>query len=365
MQLTELISTKKLLGISREIEDIRAIPTDLLGLKRTAIRNAEDGDVMARVSGRTMAADIVADDAKATIKSKPAVRLTEAHIPNIKGGRALNQSEVGLLMRIVNQGGAPSDLDSVRGYIVDLVDDAIRGVQVRTNQIIVGMWIDSFSYDANGYKVSNLSWGMPSDLKVTPANLWTDATNGKPITDVMALIELGRTKYGRVYDRVTMSTTALNNMVATTQFQAQAQTFTSLAFPAGGFPVAMATRIELAGRILGVDVEIYDDTFDNENNDGTVTSTRFLPVNKVVLSSKADDNNPRVMDFANAFVTESIIGAIKPQNSGIVGGFDSPVRGPVPYAEVTMNPPQAEIWAVRRGFARKHVETATAVLTVA
>ena len=59
---------------------------------------------------------------------------------------------------------------------------------------------------------------------------------------------------------------------------------------------------------------------------GTVTTTRVLPQGKVLLSSKADDNNPMAMDFANAIVErvvqESIVG------QGILGGEQ---YGPIAY----------------------------------
>jgi hypothetical protein len=370
MQISELLAAQRLQGVSREIEDIRSIPTDLLGLQRTMSVPAEDGDVMMRISGRSFAADIIADDAKAVVKSRPPVRLTQTHIPNVKGGRAFSQSELNLLGRIEQNNAGLDDVLTMKGYIADAIDDAIRGVRIRCNQIIVGMWCDSLTYDANGVKLTGLSWGTPSDLKVTPGTLWTN-TAATPVTDVNSVVELALVKYGRRYNRLTLSTTALRNASLTTQFQALAQLMLPNNMASAGTAAYLAsanisTVRQVAANVWGLDVvETYDDTFDTEGNDGTVTTTRFLPVNKAVLSSTSDDNNRRVMDWANAIVTESIVASMVGKSSGVIGAIPPNSRGPVSYAEGTFNPPRIDLWAVSRGFARKHVETATACLTVA
>jgi hypothetical protein len=69
------------------------------------------------------------------------------------------------------------------------------------------------------------------------------------------------------------------------------------------------------------------------------------------------------MDWANAVVTESIVGSMVDMP---FGGFDGPQAGPVGYVtspNTDLNPPNLTLWGVARGFPRKHKLGANAVLT--
>jgi hypothetical protein len=120
----------------------------------------------------------------------------------------------------------------------------------------------------------------------------------------------------------------------------------------------------LAQSVLEVDeLELYDTRGKVQNEDGSITSQPLLPITKVVLSNTADDNDPLAWDFANSYVTESIVASLVPSESL---GFGGPVRGPVAYPTINedFNPPDVTYWGVQRGWPRKHDLTATAVLTV-
>lgn len=366
--LNSLLSVAVLRGVSQEIEDIRNRPEDLLGLKRVNLVPADDGDVFLRMGGRTIAADVIADGSAATIKSMPQTRLTQTHIPNIKGGRELKQGDLNVLARLQNNAGVfPAEVATIKGSIIRHVDDAIRGVQIRMNQMIWGMFSDNLSFDSKGFKATNVTWGVPSDLKVTPSTAWS-STSATPVTDVNSICETGRVKYGIIYDRMTLSTTALRNASKTTEFQSMAQ---AVLFPSGSATVivnsaSIGQLAEIASKLFGLIVEVYDDTFDEQATDGTITATRFLAVNRVVLSRSADDGNNNAFDFANAVVSEAIVSDLMGSNgNSVIGQMEPMSRGPVTYAEGSMNPPQIGIYGVARGFPRKHKETATAILIVA
>lgn len=362
--LSQFLNTTRIKDISDEIEDIRGIPTTLLGLQRVSVVPCEQDEIFMRVSGRTIAADILPDGAAAMLKSMPPVRLTLEHVPNIKGGRAMDQSDLTKLKRL-DQSGLPGDFASADMMLTRHVDDAIWGCKVTMNRMIWGMLQSSLTYSKAGTIVTITSWGTPSDLLVTPANLWTDATNGKPITDINTLVELGRVKYGVIYDRITLSTTALRNASKTAEFI----TLATNQLVVGGVGTFINSSdikdvASLMSKLCGLEVVIYDETYDDQDNAGTITTSRFLLVNKVVLDCKSSDNNPRVVDFGNAHVDEATVASIIGHKSPVIGDLPGDARGPVAYAEGEFNPPRVGIWAVVKGFVRLHKETARAVLTV-
>jgi hypothetical protein len=115
------------------------------------------------------------------------------------------------------------------------------------------------------------------------------------------------------------------------------------------------------GTILGLAVELDDRQYQTEALGGSVGTARYLPVNSVVLSSSGLDGDTSVWDFANGVVTESVVGSL---GSSVVGGFSAPATGPVGYVTTPtdLNPPNVTLWAVQRGFPRRHAVAATAVL---
>jgi hypothetical protein len=251
--------------------------------------------------------------------------------------------------------------------IMRTVDALLLGVQQRMEALIVAMHIDALDYDRMGIKITNGTWGMPSDLKVTPATPWTTAGSATPVDDLQTVKMIAQVRYGQIFDRVTMSTAAFRLMIATTEFQNKARltlapnvSYTNLSL------ANLSFQQQIAESVLGMRIELYDARYWTQNGDGTQSSAAFLPINKVVLSNSADDNNAAVMDFANAVTTESIVGSFNDGNTAMLGGFNGPEFGPIAYATKPpdLNPPQMTMWGVARGFPRKHILQSTAVLTI-
>lgn len=364
MALSDFLGANVIKGVFDELEDIRQLPQDLLFTgKRVPVVDATDQEIMARIKGYVIAADLIADDARAVVRSAPPVRLTQSKLPNLKLGRHMSQEMLSLLDRLEQGGGLPGDLRTIRSYIANTFMRIREGVYARMESLVVAMLTDALTYSRLDIQLSGVTWGMPSDLKVTTGTSWATAGSATPIADMAAIITLGREKYGVTYDRVTMSTTTFGQMVATTEFQAKSAGYWRFTFPASGFPSPndRKTLAMIAGGILGdVTVELYDAQMALEANDGTISYVRYLPVDNVLFTSSALDNSG-VMDFANATVIESIVADAV---SGVVGGFNGPTRGPVGYTSADHNPPTLTLWGVARGFPRKHRESASAVLDV-
>jgi hypothetical protein len=360
---SNLLSTVRINQVMAAIQDVRELPNELVWLRRTPAIDAVDGEIMARFVGRVQIADLVADDSQAVTYTSGKMTFETTTVPNIKHGQQLTQTQINELVALQTQG---ADVGLYANYEQNIIDGLLLGIRQRQEALILAMLCDSFSYDRLGIKMSGVTWGMPADLKVTPSVAWTDATNGTPVTDILTLKRLAQVRYGIMFDRLSMSLAAFLYMIATTEFQNRARTFLA---PNVSY-VNIATQNTdymklLAQSVLGVaEIELYDSRFWSQDSTGALTSAPYLPINKVIFSARANDNNPRVWDWASGIVTETLVGSL--MRSSMVGRFPAAQRGPVAYATVAedLNPPNITYWGVTRGFPRKHLLQMNAVLTV-
>lgn len=357
------IQALRLTAIIQQLVDVRTLPGELRFLNRTPIVEASDDEILARYTGYVQIADLVSDDAQAVTYSAGKFQFESTTIPNIKHGINLTQQQINQLGAIA---GLPAGVDRVGvfDWLNRNTDSLLLGIRQRMNALICAMQIDGLDYDRLGIKLTNVSWGMPSDLKITVATPWTDAANATPVNDCLGFKLYARTRYGKEYNRLTMSTTAFQYMIATTEFQNKARTFLA---PNVSFVNLSLSNIEqqqaLAQNVLGMTIEFEDARYWSQGPDGKRTSHRYQPINKVIFSNSGDDNRADVMDFGNAITTESIVSGIV---GGMVGNLGGAQRGPVSYvtAPENLNPPTLTQWAVARGFPRKLQLEATAVMTV-
>lgn len=148
--------------------------------------NADDDEIVGRFTGKVHAADIIADDQEAVVQESGKVELVTNAIPNLKIGQRIGQAKLNMMERLKSGGGRAAEEDAMLDWENTLAENLIYGVWQRMNALNCAMMLDSFSYDRLGIKLTG-TWGTPSDLKVTPANLWTDATNSDPITDLQTM----------------------------------------------------------------------------------------------------------------------------------------------------------------------------------
>lgn len=346
------------------LQDVRELPAQLTFLARTPVVPAVDGEIMARFIGRATIADIVADDARAVTYNNLKVSFETTTVPNIKHGRLLTQEMLNLLNSI-QAGGGPGDAALFESYQMRTIDDLLLGIRQRMEALVVAMAIDSVVYNRFGIQI-NGSWGMPSDLKVTPSIPWTDSANSTPVTNTLLLLRVGRVRYGAYYDRMTMSLSAFDYMTKSAEFIARAGFVLRPGESSAAIPLQNTDyMINLAKSVLGVkEIELYDARYWTQAADGTLASAPFLPINQVVFSSMSDDGDPTATDFAMGTVTETLVADWAPTN--VIGRFGGAQRGPVAYATASgdLNPPNVTEWGVARGFPRKHRLQSTAVMTV-
>jgi hypothetical protein len=368
----ELLAVNRVNTIMRALQDVRELPQQLLFLNRTPIVEATDEEIVARFTGNVVIADVVADDQEALVRSNGSITLDTTKIPNIKHGTPITQSMINLIERIEAGGGIRDDVGIVDNWLNRSLDNLLIGVRQRMEYFLIGAALDSVTYNRLGVNFT-ATFGTPSDLKVTVSHLWSSPSTGTPVSDLQTQQALGREKYGKNYNRFTMTSVVFRDMIATTEFRDKSALYNQLVgITSATFPIAdIPAMTQMAGRILSAQIELYDAKYQQENSASTLTVTGFFPDDKVLLSDTSDDNSGMAMDFANGIVTESVVAELTGLTvigGGENGGFGGPVSGPVSYATAAspdLNPPGMNLWAVARGFPRKHDLAMTSVLTVA
>lgn len=369
-----VFETARINGIFQGLQDVRNLPQNLTFSARVPDVPASDAEIEAQLIADIVMADLIADDQKAGVYQTGRFQWTHNAIPNLKIGSKLNQRMINQLAGVAAAGGAMGGggmLSTEGGGIFKnyenfTLNNLLTGVRLRKEALLVAMSIDAYTYNRLGIRITGATWGMPADLKVTTLYGWDDAVNSTPVTDVLTLKRSAQVQRGKVYNRITMSMAAFIYMTASAEFQSKARFVLPSGTPASILPLqGTAYMRNLAQSVLEVDVlELYDTRGKVQNEDGSITAEPLLPIVKVVLSNTADDHDPLVWDFANSYVTESIVASLVPSER--LGSWGGPVRGPVAYPTINedYNPPQVDYWAVQRGWPRKHDLTSTAVLTV-
>ncbi len=357
----DLFSSVRIQSVMQGLMDPRLLPAQFVFSKRIPTVRALDADITARFIGYPQIADLIADDSRAAVYSTGKFQLESTKIPNLKIGANMKQS---MLAQILNIGSNSAFNDSL-GFFSDWESRTLfnlkLGLQQRIEVLLSAMYQDSFVYDRLGMKIA-ASWGMPSDLKVTVGTAW-DNVASTPVTDVLTLKRLAQVRYGMNFRRLTMSLAAFNYLTATTEFQNRAKAFIPIGFT---LPTQYALQntdqmMGIANKIFGMTIELYDQRYWSQDDQGVPSSYPYWPITKVLIDDPDNDGNSEVMDFANATVIESMVSALA---GNPIAGSQSP--GPLSYATYpeNLNPPEITYWAVQRGFPRKHLLQANGVMTV-
>lgn len=369
----DFFNSARVTAIMQGLTDPRLLPQPLIWNARIPDVPATDEEVTAKYVGTLLIADLIADDAKAVTYSQGRFQFQTTQVPNIKMGIAMNQAMINTLQRIKETGGVMRD---DVGFFTDRynknIADCKYGVELRKEVLKIAMLCDGLTYDRLGIKMSGVTWGMYSDLKITPGVAWS-STSATGLSDIQNARQIAMQRYGINLDRATMSTPALRALVAQTEYAAQVKNVylasslggPTLAVPlqADGFLRKLAETI-IAGTGAAFTIEIDDRRYWSQDNAGVTTSNRFHPISTVILTSTQNDGNSGAYDNANCVVTESIVGGVVPTN--VIGGI--PVgRGPIGYvtlADANLNPPGLVTWGVARCFPRKHNNASSAILNV-
>lgn len=337
------------------------IARPLIYLNRLNLVPAFDDELVGRFTGKVLAADLIADDQEAVVQESMTLELLTNAAPNIKTGQRLGQK---LLNRIKQLEAYPTQtgMNAMKDWDMRIAENLLLGIRWRQNALACAMMTDSLSYNRLGVNISAATWGMPSNLKVTVGTAWSNVAS-TPLSDIWGIDQVASLAYGITYDTVTMTTPDFRNMIATTEFANKATLVLGAAFLLA--PSAIPTKNDprtmgMATQVLGKTIVLDDFQFNTRNNAGTLSTARALPTGTVLLSRSQDVGDDTVMDFSNGIPTESIVASmIGEGNMGITDQY-----GPIAFwtGREDLNPPDVTAWAVAKGFPRKHVPEATAVL---
>lgn len=331
---------------------------------------ARPGEIMVRVKHRVLRADIIADDAKARIQSSVQFQPIGVDIPNIKHGVGLNQATINTLDRLAE---GVAGRDEAGQALVDtrtFMEDLVEGVWSAMNEIAVLMMLDrGLTYSNFGIQFA-MNFGAPSELKVNSSPVVeANPTTSDVIDEILGLLSTARVLYGQTYNRMELSTSAFRAITNTTQYQQRVQGMlflSGLTFAQVISNQDFGTMQQMLSRMLGgIQVVLVDDRKWVQAANGDVAQSTYLPERYVLFTNTADDNRRSTWDWADDIVSETILGRMA-QGASVFGlqGMGRR-RGMVGFSSLAshdMNPPGLNMWAVRRGFARKKSVTASASL---
>jgi hypothetical protein len=344
------------------------IARPLVYLQRLPIVPAFDDELTGYFTGKVFAADLIADDQAAVVQEGLSLEITTDVIPNLKIGTPLRQKLLNRLKAIQEGRMNVQGQNALRDWDSNIAANLLLAVRQRANALACAMMIDAATYDRWGLKITGASWGTPSNLKISGGTAWGgNPTTATPLSDIWAINQTATLSYGISYNKLTMSTVDFRDMAATTEFAQRATLVAGAAFLLSS--AALRTKLdpkmlELAQQVLGFQIVLDDATYNTRSNDGTITSTRVLPLHTVLLSRTEDEGNGEVMDMGNAVPTESIVADMI---GGAPEGIGGDRFGPVAYytpASPDLNPAGIVAWGVARMWPRKFVREATATLTV-
>jgi hypothetical protein len=364
-----------ILGFGRVVEifdaavDRRVIPANLVFRNRVAKVPALDGEIVAQFLGEAHIADFVEPDQKASTYKAARIKFQQDFIPKIKLGRSM--TEVDILQYQQLQGAlAGRQSQMAVDYFTRIAAGLLESIELREESLLVGLELDTFTYSRNGV-IYSFTWGMPTDLKLTAAVAWSTSATAKPISDILNLAYVRRVKYGKVTDRVKLTTPAFQLLTATAEFQAKAAALFASNVPPPAFPYVGIDQLQnIVGTLLGMTVELYDSRYPSHPADGTLpTYAPFLPLNNVILDSKANDNNGMAKDLANGILPETVVADIPlgaEAGPGSVFGLGGADYGPKAFATRSpdLNPPTITWWAAERCMPRKRDIALTAVIDI-
>lgn len=366
---TDFLSNIRIQRLVQTLANELELKAPLTFLNRTPVVPVlDDTEILGSYSGPIFAADLITDDAEAVVVEGGKFEITGrvSAIPNIKIGARVGQGMLNRLNWLKRGIELDDSKDLITGWELNLATNLVTGVRQRMNQLCAAMMLDGITYDRLGFKL-NAGFGTPSELKQTLVGnrQWTtgNAATMLPITDLQYMAQSVAPSLGKSFNRVTMATVAFQKIIASDEFAERVRLF--LRMEPDQFlmnPYDVENMKKLFFQVSGLNLELEDTTFRVRNTNGTSTSERVMPDNKIILSSTSDDNNSQAFDFANAIVDETIVAPLI-DGAPDLGG---PRVGPVSYyrGNPELNPPDLRAWAVSKGFPRKHDKLATSIITI-
>jgi hypothetical protein len=317
---------------------------------------AAEEELRAKFTGGAYAADIITDDGEAIVHEGGAVTIPAGSIPNLKHGRHFSQEMIERLSRIEAGNATRSDRDQFFNWRARAADDLVFGIKQRRAYLKACMMTDTIVYNRLGIQIIG-TWGMPAAYKVNEVVGWDTHGSATPVTTILTTKQTVESDSGTVLDGMILSRAAFNHMVQAAEFIARIAGLVQYSVPTGAYSPQDPKMETFALGILGLkEIRIDDAQYKVREKNGVESRHRYVPVPRVCLYSTIAKGNSLYWDFGNAITTESRM--LARRGEGVVQS------GPHGFSTIPadLSPPHETLWAVQRGFPRKHDDYCSAVI---
>ena len=277
VSLLEEFKPATLLGYVKELPE----PSAYLGPTFLPIKEVNDVNFEYILGSyhRPIMASIMAWDSEAPIAGKKGFVKVAGELPPIKRKIHVEEKELIKFFR------APAGMENAARQqaiddIYDYVDDMVKAVQARIEWLrwqALAVGTITYASDDSGVQFS-LAFGVPATQQETlaGANRWSDTANSNPITDFQRWISTYNTNNGFDPGRCVISKQTLMYML---QNQAIRQLITNYTTQ-----YISRAQLEQMFAVEGLpELFVYDEQVLTEAANGTVTASRLLPQDVLVL----------------------------------------------------------------------------------
>lgn len=220
-------------------------------------------------------ANVQAFGNEAEIASRDGAAKVSGEIPPIKRKIRLNERTLIALRR---EGAGDNEL--VRNQLFNDLDNMIDSVLARAEKMRMDAVANGQIAIVENGVIMTVDYGVPSSHKVTLSgtDLWSDATNSKPIDDIQEWTEQVVSTSGIRPTRALTSNVVVSNLIK------NAQVRTMIYGDNGGSRAVSLNQVnELLATLNLPRIATYDLQVRAQAEDGTISTVRFFPQNKFVL----------------------------------------------------------------------------------
>lgn len=281
----------------------------------------------------TNAAPIVALGAKVTPQSVKPNQVVENRSVQFIGAEMIGESDLEWLSGLPGQMPAAMKAQ-VLSWARSVQERNRERLAITRGYLLSSMVVGEINWAYLGITLPNVSFRMPSALKITPATAWRNSsdvpnTNSTPVSDIDAADYQAKLFGAAPFDTLGGSRSMFRAIAASTQYIAQANSV-SATYRATSLPVfGTQPFYDLMSTVLRKKIVELDHPFNYENPaGGNAISGRYVPERLGVLWRESDEGSTQNWEFSNVPVLKTAVAAALGDSTfgGEVG------YGPIPWA---------------------------------
>lgn len=268
---------------------VRALPPPLthIGPGILPLRTVDDmKSVWDVVDVKVTAGHLLALDTEIPLDSPPAIKEISQALAKIGKKRLIKEEEK---VKLFRPRPGSSDIQTATDYVYNVLRLLSEGVDDRIEEMRwQALSVGTYSYDKYGVKIE-LDWGIPAGNKKTANPLWSDVDNADPLQDIVD------------WNEILIAATGGGALVAYCSSKVWGYLLQNLkirnliGYSQTGRAVGYPTKTQVMTFMLngeGLPIVQNDAKFNEENEAGVSTLTRFLGDDKFVMLASAAGLSP-------------------------------------------------------------------------